>query len=134
MSSAKLAVASSLAAVALAGCGAIKVKPVASSSSSAPVGRGRIDDPRTTKNNHLACLRQAGLSVREVGTTGLQVGTPPSGPTIVWTPTPGAAQTEQIEGKAPGAEVIGSALVYPNQGSDDVLERIEACVAKGVSG
>jgi hypothetical protein len=52
----------------------------------------------------------------------------------VFTPTPGAAQRDQIVGGAQAAEVIGSALVYPNQGSGPVLSVIEACLAHGVQG
>lgn len=134
MSSAKLAVVSSLAAVALAGCGAINVKPVASAGSSTLVSRGRIDDPRTTRNNHIQCLRRQNLPVQEVGTTGLQIGTAPGSPWILFAPTPGAAQTDQIEGKHPGAEVVGNALVFPNGASDAELKVIEDCVAQGVTG
>jgi hypothetical protein len=134
MSSAKLAVASGLAAVALGGCGAVEVKPVAPTGSSALVSRGKIDDPRTTKNNRVECLLQQHLQVRKVGATGLQIGTPPTGPSIEFAPTPGSAQFDQIEGKYPGAEVIGSALVSPNQASDQVLKAVEDCMAKGVSG
>lgn len=134
MPSAKLVVASGLAALALSACGSITVKPT--SASGIPASRGRIDDPRTTKNNHVACLRQAGLSVAKIGAANLQVGAPGSGPMVLFTPSPGAAQADQIQGYrwAQGAEVIGSALVYPNQASDSELGKVEGCVAKGVSG
>jgi hypothetical protein len=134
MPSAKLVVASGLAALALSACGSITVKPT--SASGIPASRGRIDDPRTTKNNHVACLRKAGLSVANIGAGNLQVGAPGSGPMVLFTPTPGAAQADQIQGYrwAQGAEVIGSALVYPNQASDSELGKVEACVGTGVSG
>ena len=64
----------------------------------------------------------------------IQVGSPPSGPTIVFEPTPGAAQEMQIDGQVQGAEVIGSALVYPNHASDAVLSTVENCIAVGVTG
>jgi hypothetical protein len=134
MSSAKLVVVSGLAAVALAGCGTINIKPAASTGSAAPVSRGKLDDPRTTKNNRVECLRGAHLAVQEVGATGLQVGSPSTGPSVVFEPTAGAAQSEQIQARVPGAEVIGSALVYPNHAPDAELELVEGCVAKGVSG
>lgn len=134
MSPAKLAAVSGLAAVALAGCGSIQVKPTGPAGSSTLVSRGKIDDPRTAKNNHVQCLRQHGLAVQEVGSTDLQIGTPPRGVSITFAPTPGAAQGDQIEGLVPGAEVIGSALVYPHQASDAELAKIENCVASGVSG
>ena len=134
MSCAKLAVGLSLAAVALAGCGAINVKPAASTGSPEPVSRGKIDDPRTTTNNHVQCLRQDGFAVQTAGALALQVGTPSAGPYVYFEPTPGAAQMDQIDGKDPGAEVIGSALLFPNQASDAQLKQVEDCVAKGVAG
>ncbi len=134
MSSARLAAAFTVAAVGLSACGSIRVQPVAPPGSSKPVSHGRVDDPRTTKNNRVRCLQQAHLPVQEVGATGLQIGPPPAGPTVVFAPTPGAAQARQIEGQEQGAEVIGSALLYPNQGSDAELGKIETCLAQGVPG
>jgi fermentation-respiration switch protein FrsA (DUF1100 family) len=94
-------------------------------------GRGSVADPRT-QAGRLACLRAHHLPVSEVGTTGLQVGAPPAGATIRFTPTPGAAQADQIAGQTQGAEVIGSALLYPNGASDSELGVIENCIAHGV--
>ena len=65
---------------------------------------------------------------------GMQIGTAPSGPTVAFEPTPGDAQGVQIHAQAQGAEVIGSALLYPNQASDALLQKVEDCVAQGVSG
>ena len=50
----------------------------------------------------------------------------------MFTASPAVAQAAQINGKAQPAEVIGSALVYPNQGSDGELASIGACLAQGV--
>lgn len=97
-----------------------------------PAGRGRVSDPRT-EAGRLACLRAHHLPVSEVGATGLQVGQLPGGPTIRFTPTPGAAQASQIEGLSQGAEVIGSALLYPGRAPDSELQVIENCVAQGVA-
>ena len=135
MSSAKLAALAGAAAVVLSACGS-SAKPLAGTvhPSATPISRGRIDDPRTTKNNHLACLRQAHLPAVKVGSTGLQVGSLPAGPTIDFAPTPGIAQGDAIRNQTPGAEVIGSALLYPNQASDRELKKIEDCLTKGVTG
>ncbi len=124
MSPARLAVSCGLAAVALAGCG----------QSPTSVGHGQIDDPRTAKQNHFQCLRDHGFQATLVGSTEIQVGTPPAGPMIRFTPTPGSAQDAQIEARDPAAEVIGSALVFPNQASDGDLTTIERCLAQGVKG
>jgi hypothetical protein len=134
---AKLAVASGLVAVALSAC-ATAAKPVAGTPGIAknPGTRGKVDDPRTTKNDHLACLRQANLQVAEIGGADVQIGSPPGGPSVHFTPTAGVAQGLQMDGQPQyqGAEVIGSALLYPNQGSDAELKKIESCLAVGVTG
>jgi hypothetical protein len=132
MSSEKLAVACVLAAVALSACGS-SAKPVDGSAAVKVKhsGRGVVDDPR---KKHLKCLQQRHLSVVKVGQTGLQIGTPQIGPSVTFTPTPGAAQAAQIGGQVQSAEVIGSALVYPNQASDKELKVVEDCLAQGVTG
>jgi hypothetical protein len=127
MSLAKLLAASCLAVLALAACGSTSVHPRGA-------GHGKVDDPRTAKNDHLACMRGDHLPVQTVGLTGIQIGAPPAGPRVVFTPTAGAAQADQIQALAEGAEVIGSALLYPNQGSDRELNQIETCLSQGVSG
>jgi hypothetical protein len=121
------------ASLALAGCGAVKVQPTAPAGSTRLASRGHVDKPYTVRN-HLGCLRAAHLPVQVVSPTRLQVGAAPTGPTIVFRPTPGAAQADQIDGNAQGAEVIGSALIYPNQASDAELGTIGACLAQGVQG
>src|SRR5438067_8478974 len=86
-------------ALALAGCGAVKVQPTTSAGSSKLASRGDVDSPLTDMRNHLGCLRDAHLPVRVVSPTRLQVG-PAAGPVIVFTATPGAAQADQIDGSA----------------------------------
>jgi len=121
-------------AVALAGCGSVRVQPTTPSGSATLASRGRVDSPLTDMHNHLACIRGANLPVRVVNPIRLQIGAAPAGPAVVFTPTAGAAQDYQIEGKAQGAEVIGTALLYPNQGSPAELSSIEACLDEGVQG
>jgi hypothetical protein len=121
------------AALALTGCGAVHVQPTTPAGSSKLASRGRVDSPVKMKS-HLACLRDAHLPVQVVTPTRLQIGPAPAGPTIVFAATPGGAQAYQINGSAQAAEVIGSALVYPNQGSDGEMATIGACLAEGVQG
>jgi hypothetical protein len=121
-------------AVALAGCGgAVRVQPTTPAGSARLASHGRLDSP-ITFHNHLGCLQNAHLPVRVVSPTRLQIGASPGGPTIVFRSTPGAAQAAQIQGDAEGAEIIGTALIYPNQASDAELARIAACLAQGVQG
>src|SRR5205807_9279025 len=113
MSALRFTAVAVLLAAALAGCGsAPKPRAGTPAAQGQTVGHARVDDPRTL---HVECLKQAHLPVTEVGQTGVQVGPLPNGPTIVFEPTPGAAQESQLSGKAQGAEVIGSALLYPNK-------------------
>ena len=129
------AVALAALALVLTACGgSVQVQPTAPAGSSKLASRGDVDSPLTDMRNHLECLRDAHLPVRVASSTRLQVGPASAGPTIVFAATPGAAQAYQIDGSAQAAEVIGSALVYPNQGSDAELGAISACLSQGVQG
>lgn len=127
------AVAFAVLAFAMAGCGSVQVQPTTPAGATTLASRGRVDSPVKMKN-HLTCLRDARLSVQVLSPTRLQIGPAPGGPTVVFSPTPGAAEAYQIDGSAQAAEVIGSALVYPNQGSDGEMATIGACLAQGVQG
>ncbi|HXO09170.1 MAG TPA: hypothetical protein VN880_14110 [Solirubrobacteraceae bacterium] len=130
MSAAKLALVAGLVAISLSACGAT-TKPEAGTIKAASVNRKGIDDPRTT---HVKCLEAERIPVTEFSRTWLQIGAKPTGPTVHFEPTPGAAQEAQINGSVQSAEVIGAALLYPNQASDSLLQKVEDCVAKGVTG
>jgi hypothetical protein len=137
MPSAKLAVALGLAALSLSACG-IAAKPEVGTLKADVKSHQGLDDPRTKQ---MTCLRQDHIAVRETEATvaglplrAMQVGTTATGPSVAFEPTPGGAQLVQIHGQAQGAEVIGSALLYPHQATDGLLERVEGCVAQGVSG
>jgi hypothetical protein len=130
MSSAKLAAASALAVISLAACGTT-AKPEAGTLRADAKAHQGVDDPRA---QHLLCLQADRIPVVTVGQTGLTVGTPPAAAKVVFLPTPGSGQQAQIGGDAPGAEVIGSALLYPQQDSDAQLKQIEECLSVGVKG
>ena len=119
--------AAALAAIALllCGCSAV-VKP--------PRGRGKADDPRVAGPDRLQCLLSAHLPARDVGQTSIQIGPLPDGPTVQFLTTQGAAQERQIDGTAQGAEVIGTALLYPHQAGDSELSQLENCLDQGISG
>ena len=130
MSWAKLAPTVALLALVLSACGT-SAKPVAGSLNAATIVHKGIDDPRKT---HIQCLRTEHIPVTRFSHVWFQVRTRPSGPTVQFAPTPGAAQNLQITGQVSGAEVIGAALLYPNQASGTLLKKVETCVAKGVIG
>jgi hypothetical protein len=133
MSRAKLAFACAVTTLALSACGSSS-KPQAGEvhvSAGEHAGRGVVDDPRT---KHMQCLQQHHLPVVAVGQTGLQIGQPQVGPSVTFEPTPGSAQEAQIKGQVQAAEVIGSALLFPNKAPDDQLKVVEDCLAIGVRG
>lgn len=122
-----------LAAASISACGTT-AKPVAGSPQATAAARKRIDDP---VKKHIQCLQSEHIAVRREqigGYPGFQVGVRPAGPTVLFQPTPGAAQTQAIMGQAQGAEAIGSALLYPNHTPNMLLSEVESCVELGVQG
>jgi hypothetical protein len=139
MSLARLALACGLMAMALSACGITSKPQVGTAHIDRAAGNhAYVDDPRTTNPDRVACLRADHLPVRLYTTSGshlpaIQVGTAPSGPTIVFWPTPQAAEAQQLEGLEQSAEEVGQALVYPNQTGTTEMSKVEKCVAMGVS-
>jgi hypothetical protein len=137
MSAAKAAVACGLVALLVSACG-IAPKPEAGTANLRKQQGffGLRDDPRL---KHVKCLRAAKIHFSEYYTAkghlpAVQVGSLPAGPTIIFYPTPGVAQGLQIMDQEQGAEVIGSALLYPNSAPAKELATIAQCTATGVSG
>jgi hypothetical protein len=132
--SARAIALSGLVAAALAGCGSSFATIAGSAVPAAtkkPLGYGVIDHAPLP---HAKCMRAAGLPAVTVGVTGIQVGALPVGPTVDFAPDPNAAEALQIENKAPGAEVIGAAVLYVHGAPDAELKQVEACLAQGVAG
>ncbi len=139
MSLAKLLVACGLFAVALfvSACG-IQASPVAGTRhlSRTPGDHSYVNDPRTP---FLHCLRSEGWKITKFDLgpgklRSLQLDAKPDGPTVVFEPTPGIAEGDQMKGEVEGAEVLGSALIYPNRTSDRNMIRVESCLAIKVKG
>jgi hypothetical protein len=135
MSSAKVALAAVAVAMSLSACG-VASKPEAGSAQAATKSHQQQHqtDPRT---KHVKCLAQHHVAYRlETVDThpSVQVGTRPTGPFTEFLATPGAAQYAQITGQAQGAEVIGSALVYPYQAPNRLMAIVEKCMSLGVTG
>lgn len=135
----RLAVTVGLMAVLLSACG-ISAKPQAGT---ADIAKSHdtfslVDEPWTLQ---VKCLRSDHVKFREYLTAGqklpaIQIGTLPIGPTVVFYSTAGIAQGFQVTGKNTGlgAEVIGAALLYPNQANNTLLTKVETCTATGVTG
>jgi hypothetical protein len=133
---AKSALACGLAAVILGGCG-VAAKPLAGTAylRHQPGFFGKVVSQRAGR---VACLAQHGFAVRQYFTSGahlpaIQVGSLPSGPTLVFYPNPGAAEGVVIRGQAQGAEMIGPVLLYPHGASLQQAKVIEKCAAAGLA-
>ena len=72
--------------------------------------------------------------MQEVGPSQLQIGPLPTGATVEFQPTAGAAEALQIQGvrSAQGAEVVGAALLYPHRAPSWELTDIENCLSVDV--
>ena len=103
-----------LAAIALTGCGI----------GSEDVGPNPEDKRAAT----LECLREEGVRARPAGPSGIQVGDTATGPRVRFYLTSGEAEAAQFKGTQEGSEHIGSALLFVREGSDEVLEDVEACL------
>jgi hypothetical protein len=133
----QLAVTVGLMAVLLSACG-ISAKPQAGTPhiSKSSDFYGLVDHPFTLQ---VKCLKRDHVKFRKYLTAGqklpaIQVRSLPTGPTIVFEPTPGIAQGIQIQGGAEGAEAIGAALLYPNQAPNKLLTKVEDCAVAGANG
>ncbi len=131
---ATFAAAALVVVLALSACGST-TKYVAGTPQAAAQAKRGFNDPRT---KHIKCLRADHVTdiheFRSGTRPAFQVGTKPSGPTVVFYATPGIAQGNQIQGENQGAEAIGAADVYPNQAPRKLLHVVESCTAIGVSG
>jgi hypothetical protein len=92
-------------------------------------GRDDLDD-RTAV---MQCLQDAGIDdARLQGPEDKQqivIGDDADAPHIKFFLTAGEAEAEQFQGRGEGAEQIGGTLLYVGDGSDDLLEPVEKCLA-----
>ena len=92
-------------------------------------GRDDLDD-RTAA---LQCIQDAGIDdARLRGPEDEQeivIGDSADAPHVKFFLTAGEAEAEQLQGRGEGAEQIGGALLYVGNGSDDLLEPVEKCLA-----
>lgn len=135
MSLAKPAIVCGLATIVLSGCG-IAAKPEAGSPK-LPTSPGFHGRAASLVPARAACLTAHGLRIHAYTAKGsllpvIQIGTLPSGPTMVFEPDSEAAEGAKIEGRAQGAELIGPVLLYPNGASLSEAKVVEQCAAIGV--
>jgi hypothetical protein len=112
-------------AVACAAACALTLSLASCGSQSKPAAGG--PNPNDKRAVALGCLQNQQLPARLTGQKSIQVdGT--GGPRVEFLLSSGEAEGRQFQGDAQGAEQIGSALLFVNQGSEDQLKKIETCL------
>ncbi len=105
-------------ALALAGCG-----------SDDESIRNAGPNPNDKRGVALSCIEATGVPATLVGEKSIQVdGT--DAPRIEFFVSSGEAEARQFQGQAQGAEQVGAALLFVNSGNDEVLQKVEGCLAK----
>jgi hypothetical protein len=84
-------------------------------------------DPNDKRAVALACIRDDGLEARYSGEKSIQVDGV-GGPRVEFLLSGGEAEGRQFQGGAQGAEQIGAALLFVNEGSEADLKKIETCL------
>jgi hypothetical protein len=90
------------------------------------------DDESDKRAVAMACLEEEGIDARLEGKEGeedIVIGEGEGAPRIKIFLTSGLSEARQFQGRGEGAEQIGPALLYVNEGEDDVLETVENCLA-----
>jgi len=89
------------------------------------------EDSSNLAERMLACIEAEGIdaSVEKEGQE-ILVGDGPGAPRVVFFLTSGESEARQFQGRGEGAEQIGSALLYVNEGDEDTLEDVENCLAE----
>jgi hypothetical protein len=80
----------------------------------------------------MECFEEEGIDARLDGKEGeeeIVIGAGDGAPRVKFFLTAGESEAAQFEGNGEGAEQIGPALLYVNEGEDDVLETVELCLA-----
>ncbi len=86
-------------------------------------------NPNDKRGVALSCIEGAGVPAALAGEKSIQVDGP-GAPRIEFFVSSGEAEGEQFQGNGQGAEQVGAALLFVNDGDDEVLETIENCLAK----
>jgi hypothetical protein len=84
------------------------------------------------RSTMMACFENEGLDPHLEGDEGneeIVVGEDEGAPRVRFFLTAGESEAAQFEGRGEGTEQIGAAWLYANEGSDDVLEPVENCLA-----
>jgi hypothetical protein len=115
----KPALTALLLALALPGCGI-------GSDDAAP-------DDSDTRTVVMTCFEEEGIDARFEGEEGdeeIVIGDGPGAPRVRFFLTAGESEAAHFQGEGEGSEQIGATWLYVNEGSDDLLEQVENCLAE----
>lgn len=113
-----------LAAALLAGCGSADPGPPTGGAVPKPQKPFAVD----VGSGFVACLRAAKIPVNRTAPQVIQVGDPAQKMHVFVAQTPGAADVDQLQGRAEGAEVVGSLEFFTGNGTESAIDAIEGCV------
>jgi hypothetical protein len=89
-------------------------------------------DDADIRSAMMTCFENEGLDARfegEEGNEDIVIGEGEDAPRVRFFLTAGESEAAQFEGRGEGTEQIGAAWLYTNEGSDEVLEPVENCLA-----
>jgi hypothetical protein len=86
-------------------------------------------DAGDTRSVVMACFDKEGIPARDVGEHDVVIGDGAGAPRIKFFLTAGESEAAQFQGEGEGAEQIGAAWLYVNDGSDELLKPVEDCLA-----
>jgi hypothetical protein len=81
----------------------------------------------------MACFEEEGIDARfegEEGNEEIVIGDGPRAPRVRFFLTSGESEAAHFQGEGEGSEQIGATWLNVNEGSDDLLEDVENCLAE----
>jgi hypothetical protein len=90
-------------------------------------------DDGDTRTTVMTCFETEGIPARFEGEEGdeeIVIGDDPGAPRIRFFLTSGESEAAHFQGEGEGSEQIGATWLYVNEGSDELLEQVENCLAE----
>jgi hypothetical protein len=90
-------------------------------------------DDADTRTTVMSCFEAEGIPARLEGEEGNEeavIGDGPGAPRVRFFLTSGESEAAHFQGEGEGSEQIGATWLYVNEGSDELLEQVENCLAE----
>jgi hypothetical protein len=91
------------------------------------------DEDGDVRATVMSCFEAEDIPARfegEEGNEDIVIGDGPGAPRIKFFLTAGESEAAHFQGEGEGSEQIGATWLYVNDGSDDLLEEVENCLAE----